>query len=426
MKVTIPIHYKDTKNAQETQRVDPKLCEAFASFCAFAVKEISGNVVSARFLKRFLALLVIAGFGVLVMLNKSAAFQSPTEKWRLGKSVNKSRFVGSAVCAQCHEEIAAKQSKTAMALALTSTADDELLKQRAPLTFKLGEFTYRIERTGTQFSYNITNSKDRFSTPLLWSFGHGTSGKTFVIQHNGTFYETRVSYFTSLARLDLTPGAPRELPTSLESAIGQPQRANEALGCFTCHSTPLPATTEIKLDQFTQGLQCEVCHGPGENHLAALKSGKKELAKQEIFNPRSWPADDVNQLMCGACHRSWEAVMQLPERGGDANVRFQPYRLANSKCYQNPDDRRIGCTACHDPHGDVAHEARAYDAKCLACHQGGTTSVKADAQRTAPACRTGKQNCVSCHMPKYEPSHLHFKFTDHWIRVVKPGDPHPR
>lgn len=382
--------------------------------------------ISMQNWKRVIAGLLALGFCVCAWLGESAAFQSPTEKWRLGKSVNQTKFVGAATCAQCHEDIAAKQSKTAMALALTSTADDELLKQRAPMSFKLGEFTYRIERAGAQFMYSVTNGKDALRTPLLWSFGHGTSGKTFVIQHNGTYYETRVSYFTSLGRLDLTPGAPRELPASLDQAIGQPQRAHEALACFTCHSTPLPTTSEIKLDQFTSGLHCEACHGPGEKHLAALKAGKKELAKQEIFNPRSWPADDVNQLMCGACHRSWEAVMQLPERGGDANVRFQPYRLANSKCYQNPDDRRIGCTACHDPHGNIAHEPRAYDAKCLACHQGGTSSVKTSVERTAPACRASTQNCVTCHMPKYEPSHLHFKFTDHWIRVVKAGEPHPR
>ena len=174
-------------------------------------------------------------------------------------------------------------------------------------------------------------------------------------------------------------------------------------------------------------MQCESCHGPGEKHLAALKAGKLQQAKQEIFNPRAWPSDDVNQLFCGACHRSWEAVMQLPERGGINNVRFQPYRLASSKCYQDPDDRRIGCVAFHDPHGDVVHEARFYDAKCLACHQGGTVAVKVAAvQRTAPACRTSKQDCVSCHMPKFEPLHLNFKFTDHWIRVARPGEPNPR
>ena len=33
---------------------------------------------------------------------------------------------------------------------------------------------------------------------------------------------------------------------------------------------------------------------------------------------------------------------------GVANVRFQPYRLISSKCY-DAEDSRIRCTACHDP-----------------------------------------------------------------------------
>jgi len=28
-------------------------------------------------------------------------------------------------------------------------------------------------------------------------------------------------------------------------------------------------------------------------------------------------------------------------------------------------------------------------------------------------------------MPKYEPPGLHYRFTDHWIRVVRPGKSYP-
>jgi formate-dependent nitrite reductase cytochrome c552 subunit len=30
--------------------------------------------------------------------------------------------------------------------------------------------------------------------------------------------------------------------------------------------------------------------------------------------------------------------------------------------------------------------------------------------------------CVSCHMPKLEVPEMHHEFTDHKIRIVKPGD----
>jgi hypothetical protein len=29
------------------------------------------------------------------------------------------------------------------------------------------------------------------------------------------------------------------------------------------------------------------------------------------------------------------------------------------------------------------------------------------------------RNCVSCHMPKYAVPEMHFRFTDHLIRVVR-------
>jgi formate-dependent nitrite reductase cytochrome c552 subunit len=34
--------------------------------------------------------------------------------------------------------------------------------------------------------------------------------------------------------------------------------------------------------------------------------------------------------------------------------------------------------------------------------------------------------CATCHMPKVELPGMHAEFTDHWIRVAKPGDPTPR
>ena len=69
---------------------------------------------------------------------------------------------------------------------------------------------------------------------------------------------------------------------------------------------------------------------------------------------------------CGQCHRTWAQIAINGPRG-ILNVRFQPYRLANSKCYDAA-DRRIRCTACHDPHRDVETSAAAYDAKCARCH----------------------------------------------------------
>jgi len=77
--------------------------------------------------------------------------------------------------------------------------------------------------------------------------------------------------------------------------------------------------------------------------------------------------------------------------------------------------------ACHDPHREVEHSAAFYDAKCLACH-----GARAAAQRTAKPCPAANKDCVMCHMPKLELPGSHNLFSDHWIRVVKPGEAYPQ
>jgi cytochrome c peroxidase len=116
--------------------------------------------------------------------------------------------------------------------------------------------------------------------------------------------------------------------------------------------------------------------------------------------------------------------MSLDAQGGAANIRFQPYRIYNSRGHLT-DDRRMSCVACHDPHDQLRRDAAYYDAKCLACHLSTAKETKTQA-RSAPACPVSTTQCATCHMPKVELPEMHFKFTDHWIRVVKPGAATPR
>jgi hypothetical protein len=120
---------------------------------------------------------------------------------------------------------------------------------------------------------------------------------------------------------------------------------------------------------------------------------------------------------CGACHRTWEAVMMMGIQGIN-NARFPAYRLTNSPCY-SLDDPRIACTTCHDPHGKLVTEDRYYDTKCTACHNTANLSIK---KKTCPV---GKRDCTSCHMQRVQPPEAHHAFPDHWIRVVKSKSGYP-
>lgn len=371
------------------------------------------------------ALLVGLGAGSLWLGRSASAWRvAQTPPGAPNPPAANSRYVGSQACAQCHQAIAAKHATSAMAQALTRPPDSQILRAQPQLSFRNGQWLYQITRAGDRVSYNLSDGVNTLTMPVLWAFGRGgAQGQTYMIRHEGVYYESRVSFFAQFKALEFTPGAPRNRPASLREAIGQRLSAQDTLACFGCHATVAPGAPRFQLDQFTPGVGCEACHGAGGQHITAMKSGRP-AADSAIFNPRRMHPDEMSQQFCGACHRSWETVMQLPERGGMSNVRFQPYRITNSKCYKDPDDRRISCTACHDPHEDPRHNAAFYDTKCLACHQSAKGAVVAK-ERAAPPCPTGQAQCTACHMPKIEPPGVHFKFSDHHIRVVRANEPYP-
>jgi hypothetical protein len=339
-------------------------------------------------------------------------------KWRPGNDYSGIRYVGSTVCAQCHANKVASQSLTPMAKALSTGAECQILLTYPQLQFQNGNYTYTITRQGNRSLYTVSDGVSRITETILYCFGQGVSGQTYLFQHNGFFYESRVSFYTELKKLDITTQHSRAVPASLEEALGRPMSHEAARGCFACHSTAAVKGTQLQLETLVPGVTCEACHGPGERHVAAVKT--KNYKDPQIFNPKKLDALDQMQEYCGACHQSFESVLQLPGRGGLNNLRFQPYRLANSRGHFI-NDRRISCVACHDPHDNLQRETAYYDAKCLACHLLSSNERKTET-RQAAACPVSKQQCTTCHMPKVEIPDFHTKLTDHWIRIVKPGD----
>jgi Cytochrome c554 and c-prime len=257
----------------------------------------------------------------------------------------------------------------------------------------------------------------------LWAFGLGRMGQTPLYRRHDAFYESRVSYYSSPGALDITPGHARAVPVNLEDALGRQQEPSEIQRCFGCHTTASTTNDQFDPSHAFPGVTCEACHGPGARHIAAIKAGT-ENSTDLILNPgRLEPVDSVD--FCGACHRTWQDVVGSGLIGvGILNIRFAPYRLENSKCWKQQ-DARITCIACHDPHKPLVREASSYDSRCLQCHKLRGASKSRLAIAKIAACPVAVQNCVTCHMPKYEPPNLHSSFTDHWIRIARPGKPYP-
>ena len=108
-----------------------------------------------------------------------------------------------------------------MSQALEIAPDCRIVNARGKLTFRNGPYTYNLSREGASIVYSISNGKDTITKPILYCFGQGHVGQTFVFRHNDLLYETRVSYFEKLHALDFTIGHQPTGPASLEDALGR-------------------------------------------------------------------------------------------------------------------------------------------------------------------------------------------------------------
>jgi hypothetical protein len=316
-----------------------------------------------------------------------------------------------SVCAGCHRQQSAHFASTPMAQALETVAQCGILQQHRDLEFQEGAYHSHIVRQGESSVLTVSNGAETLTVPLLWAFGRGQAGQTYVFEHDGAMYESRVSFYNALGALDLTMGALGSKPQSMAEAAGRRMDSLGTRDCFGCHSNGGVSAGKLHMETLTAGVGCGSCHGLAEQHVEAMRAGDAAAAKMAHLASAS--ADEMGDL-CGKCHRTWSQIALNGPRGPN-NVRFQPYRLANSKCYDAA-DRRISCTACHDPHGPLVTNLASYDSACAACH-----SEKLHTK----VCSVAKANCASCHMPKIELPGAHARFTDHQIRIARAGDPYP-
>jgi hypothetical protein len=300
-----------------------------------------------------------------------------------------------------------------MGRALQLPGSNSVLKANPKLTFRRGAYAYDIVTSGDKSTYSVTDGHNTITLPIRWGFGAGS--QTWVLERDGRFYESIVSFYPTIPGLDITTGDEALVPKTLDEAVGRLLSEHDTHECFRCHATNTESNRKLTLESLQAGVTCEHCHVGSTKHTLDAILGNFDTAPPNLHQLSS---EDVSNF-CGQCHRTWEMVVRS-RSFGPVNVRFQPYRLANSKCFDGTDPR-ISCLACHDPHQDLVHKTSFYDTNCLACH----TSSSQPANGVAKVCPIAKKDCVDCHMPKVKMSNVHMTFTDHQIRIVKPGEKYP-
>ncbi|HVN04813.1 MAG TPA: peptidylprolyl isomerase [Bryobacteraceae bacterium] len=210
--------------------------------------------------------------------------------------------------------------------------------------------------------------------------------------------EARYVYNSPNKALARSPGFATEAPTSYEDAFGRVLSPGFQEKCLTCHGEPGTTGAGAR-----GGVQCESCHGPGAEHVAAIRHGKTG----GIINPKKLTGERAI-LVCERCHAGFtERSDPLPN---ELLVSSQVVALRNSECFAQSGQGLI-CTNCHDPHRDrpPAEVEKISTVACLHCH---STEAK---PRAALCPLNAHGECIGCHMPRVDQGV--FQMTDHWIRV---------
>ncbi len=320
-------------------------------------------------------------------------------------------------CATCHQAQTSTQPDSQMGRASELPGHNPTLESHPKMTFRSGAYSYTVETRDGQSRYTVTDGTQSITIPILWALG--SQAQTWVLERDGKLFESQVSFYPSIDGLEITTGDDQWKPKNLEEAVGRPIGEEEAKVCFGCHASGAIVDHKVNLAAAKPGLTCEHCHVGASAHLAGIMQGDANSVPPRLGK---LSAEDTSNF-CGQCHRSWETVVRSHWRG-QADVRFQPYRLANSKCFDGADSR-ISCVACHDPHKKLVHGAASdYDSKCLACHAPLLPASTAG-ETHGKVCPVAKSGCVTCHMPKVALPNGLMQFSDHEIRIVKAGEPYP-
>ena len=396
---------------------------------------------SARLLhSRYIASSVVVVVSLLGSLSVSGqsrvpgGFPSTTQDrlndqywWPTKGETSFSAYAGENACIECHAKQASSQATTPMAEAAVRLRGLIHSQQRISETLQNGTYLYRTSSDNLGFRLTVSSGKQSITAVIAWIVGAGVHGQTYLVESNGTFYESQVSSFSALHGMDLTPGHATAEPGNVKNALGERLTAYSTARCLGCHATYSSTNSKLDLLHVVPGVHCEGCHGPGLRHVYAehVQLDQGEASSHTILNPADLsPIDSVD--FCGACHRTSMDVAESEDSDGPVNARFQPYRLEKSRCWGTQGDDRLTCIACHNPHEPLVRDAAFYDQRCLNCHASrANESASLSPGSAHSVCSKATANCTSCHMPKTEVPGMHSKFTDHYIRVVRAGESYP-
>lgn len=190
--------------------------------------------------------------------------------------------------------------------------------------------------------------------------------------------------------------------------------------CYNCHVSQLDTHYDLSTDTYRTrwaepGINCETCHGPGEEHIRVCRQAPKGTVPKDlktIRGGRSFTAAQNNDA-CATCHAKGVPLTESFMPGDRFFDHFDLVTLESADYY--PDGRDLGenytltswlqspcvqsgeltCLHCHTSSGRFRQKEDP-NQSCMPCHQ---ERVENAASHTFHKDDGPGNRCISCHMP---------------------------
>ena len=337
-------------------------------------------------------------------------------------------YVGSAGCRSCHEKFYELWSTSFHGLAMQPYTPEfariHLVPQKKPIT--INKVRYRAEVQGAegfvQESGPAGNKRYKiqhvmggknvyyFLTPL-------ERGRLQVLPvafdvRKKVWFDTTASHIRHFIDRRDQPLDWREWPLTFNTM------------CYNCHVSQLSTNYDVKTDTYhttwvEPGINCETCHGPGEEHTRIFREAPAGTTPKD---PRtiSWKAFTAQQKndTCAPCHAKMRILTQTFTPGDRYFDHFSLTTFEDPDFY--PDGRDLGenytftlwrmspcaqsgqldCIHCHTSSGRYRFKKpEEANNACLPCHRERVENAAAHTRH--PATSEGNK-CIACHMPMTE------------------------
>jgi len=311
---------------------------------------------------------------------------------------NPPAYIGSAICADCHEGVTAAWAPSDHARAWTEPTQANVLGDFDDVSFTHGGHLTRFLRDGDRFLIE-TEGPDgqRRAYPVIGVAGIDPLQQYLISPEPGRTQAYDIAWDAAAARwYPLWPD--QVVPPGDGFHWTGPYKSWEAR-CAECHATGYSRnyspTTNTYAPQMTEiGVGCEACHGPGAAHVAwarqpdaaALAQGLTSMGLTVDLGASA--GAEVQQ--CLTCHSRREAMIDgnlLP--GTDYHDGYSISLLRQGQYH--PDGTILD--EVFEGGSFLQSKMQAKGVRCSDCHEPHSATLKAE----------GNAVCTQCHSPAGNP-----------------------